>query len=107
MGSYRGDLHDRNMSNHATERMMSRLTEAERVAVRDVVNTVREAFPRGAVAVYAHRLAAHRDAECGSNGRNVVAISRDGRVSTVMLRRDNQPATADRLRVDRVLKGVF
>ena len=92
------------MANHATHRMMTRLTESERVAVREAVATVRSTITRGSVALYAHRLSEDRAAACGSNGRNVVAIIRDGRVATVMLRRDNQPATAARLRVDRVIR---
>lgn len=38
----------------------------------------------------------------GSNGDQVWMIVRDGRVVTMMLRRSNQPATPEALRVDRV-----
>ncbi len=39
----------------------------------------------------------------GSNGDCIWAIVRDGAVSTIMLRRSNQPATKAALRVDAVL----
>lgn len=86
--------------------MMSRLTEGERSEVRLTVQVVREAgliTPSEDLAIYAARLSSERAAECGSNGQNVVVMVRSGKVATVMLRRDNQPATRSALRVDRVL----
>jgi hypothetical protein len=92
---------------HAQDRMMSRLTESERSEVRLTVQAVREAgliTPTEDLAIYAARLSSERAAECGSNGQNVVVMVRSGKVATVMLRRDNQPATRTALMVDRVLK---
>ena len=60
---------------------------------------------KGSVAVYL----AHTDDFMGnyydnySNGRNIVAIIRNGHFVTAMFRRDEQPATAEALRVDRVI----
>jgi len=91
---------------HSRDRMMSRLTEGERSEVRLTVQVVREAgliTPSEDLAIYAARLSSERAAECGSNGHNVVVMVRSGKVATVMLRRDNQPATRSALRVDRVL----
>lgn len=98
------------MANHATQRILERLTPAEAQTVKANIATAVEVLPRGMdVAVYVHTLAAHRQSEddSRSNGQNVVAIFRGGRVATVMLRRDNQPATPAALRVARVIKGVF
>jgi len=92
---------------HARDRMMSRLTATERSEVKATVAAVRSAgliTPSEDLAIYAARLSASRAAECGSNGQNVVVMVRSGKVATVMLRRDNQPATRSALRVDRVLK---
>jgi len=86
---------------------MSRLTASERSEVKATVAAVRAAgliTPSEDLAIYAARLSASRAAECGSNGQNVVVMVRSGKVATVMLRRDNQPATRSALRVDRVLK---
>lgn len=98
------------MANHATQRILQRLTPAEAQTVKANIATAREVLPRGMdVAVYVHSLAAHRQSEddSRSNGEHVVAVFREGRVATVMLRRGNQPATPAALRVDRVIKGVF
>ena len=87
--------------------MMSRLTESERAEVKATVAAVREVgliTPTEDLAIYAARLSGERAAECGSNGQNVVVMIRRGKVATVMLRRDNQPATTAALMVDRVLK---
>lgn len=87
--------------------MMNRLTATERDEVKATVAVVREAgliTPTEDLAIYAARLSASRAVACGSNGQNVVVMVREGKVATVMLRRDNQPATRAALRVDRVLK---
>ena len=47
-----------------------------------------------------------RGALVGSNGSLVVAVVRDGRVSTIMLRREDQPLTAAALDVDQVVDLV-
>lgn len=52
-------------------------------------------------AVYAGRTT-DRGALIGSNGDQVWAIIREGRVHTVMLRRSDQPSTPQALRVRRV-----
>jgi hypothetical protein len=96
-------------NNHTRQRLQERLTADERKAVGASVRAaVAVHGSRGRIAVYAHRLTAHRVAECdsGSNGQNVVAIVENGRVKTVMLRRDNQPPTRHALRVDLVVRGA-
>ena len=91
---------------HTQQRLQERLTVDERrivgQAVRDAVST----YGRIDMAVYAHRLTAHRATQCDSrsNGQNVVAIVRGGVVKTVMLRRDNQPPTRSALRVDLLVR---
>ncbi len=98
------------MANHATQRILQRLTPAEAATVTANIATAGEILPRDLnAAVYVHSLAAHRQSEddSRSNGEHVVAIFREGRVATVMLRRGNQPSTPAALRVDRVIKGVF
>lgn len=94
---------------HTRQRLQERLTADERQAVGQAVRDAVATYgTRGRMAVYAHRLTAHRVAECdsGSNGQNVVAIVENGRVKTVMLRRDNQPPTRTALRVDLVVRGA-
>lgn len=85
--------------------MNSRLTEAERKQVATRIKAfLKTADNRTSYALYALKLSKHRQNGCGSNGRNVVAIIRNGRIHTVMLRRDNQPPTRAALRVDEVVK---
>lgn len=87
--------------------MMNRLTSTERAEVTATVEVVREAgLMNQDLAIYAARLSETRAVACGSNGRNIVVMVRSGKVATVMLRRDNQPATHTALRVDRVLKMI-
>jgi|13_taG_2_1085334.scaffolds.fasta_scaffold01031_10 hypothetical protein len=90
---------------HATERLMGRLTATERKTVIDAVQTIKPTIDRTeSVAVYTMDLGTSRTAPDGSQGRHVVAMIRGGRVATVMLRGDRQPATRTALRVDRVVK---
>lgn len=89
---------------HATERLMGRLTPSERKTVIEAVTALKPSIDRTeSVAIYALDLGTARTAPDGSQGRHVVAMVRGGRVSTVMLRGARQPATRTALRVDRVL----
>jgi len=91
---------------HTQQRLQERLTVDERRIVGQAVRDAVSMHGRIDMAVYAHRLTAHRATECDSrsNGQNVVAIVRGGIVKTVMLRRDNQPPTRSALRVDLVVR---
>jgi len=92
---------------HYRERVVDRLTDAERERLWDIVKAERPNIGgRESVALYAMRLPVYRTAACGSNGRNVVVIIRHGRVTTVMLRADHQIVSAERLRVDRLILKV-
>lgn len=90
---------------HALDRIRERLTPQEQrraEAALPVLNT----FPADRdYAVRLFRLQGQRNAAWGevSNGDEVWAIVRRGRVQTVMLRRSTQPATAEAMRVDRVV----
>jgi len=95
------------MNTHALSRLNIRVTDAEKVEVMSNIDAVVEVVGSQIdVAVYALKLDAHRATNCdsASNGQNIVAIVRKGVIRTVMLRRDNQPATRDALRVDKVIK---
>lgn len=67
-----------------------------------VVQECRRLTRANSVAVLVARLDEHRGGLIGSNGNMVWAIVRDGVVTTVMLRRDDQPATKVALHVDYV-----
>jgi len=95
------------MNTHALSRLNTRLTDAEKVEVISNVKAVVEVVGSQIdVAVYALKLDAHRASNCDSksNGQNIVAVVRKGVIRTVMLRRDNQPATRDALRVDKIVR---
>ena len=91
---------------HAFNRMAVRLTEAEKADVIDTANIATEIMGKVDFAVYALKLGAmrHSNDSSTSNGQNVVAVVRGGVLKTVMLRRDNQPATAEALNVSKVLR---
>lgn len=90
---------------HALDRIRERLTpqeQARATAALPVLNrfpTVKD------FAVRLFKLQAQRNERWGevSNGDEVWAIVRRGRVQTVMLRRSTQPATPESLRVDVVI----
>lgn len=56
----------------------------------------------GSAAVLVGRLREARGALIGSNGDEVWAVLRDGALVTIMLRRSDQPATPQALRVQHV-----
>ncbi|MCU0505466.1 MAG: hypothetical protein MUE82_06775 [Chloroflexi bacterium] len=95
-----------NTTSHATDRALTRIAAAglsgQKVlaAAADVAGRV-----NGSVAVLMTTLPEPRGAYwTESNGNQLWAIIRDHRVVTLMLRRDDQPARPDRLRVDRVMR---
>ena len=99
---------------HAAERLVARLSPEERVAIATAADRVAARVPSGSAAIRLCRLGAERAVDpAGMLARgdsavvvvarqDVVAIVRDGRVATIMLRRERQPFTAEALRVDRV-----
>ena len=98
---------------HYIERLQERMTPAEAsalvAAVAKLARTLDESLD---YAVHIMRLPDYRgswtidpDGSGISNGNNVWAIIRHGRVATVMLRRDAQPSTKEAFRVDRVGKA--
>jgi hypothetical protein len=105
------------ITSHATDRALGRLSEngIDGRAVLDRAAKVAKRFPDGSAAVLMARL----DSKVGdlsgdfygrdSNGEDVWAVVRNGRLATLMLRRKEQPATPDALRVDAVyrLKGAM
>lgn len=103
-------------SQHVLERIRERIDDdnlARVIFERALSSAAR--LQSGSHAVYVHRsrsfigdnLSDYHDRTV-SNGTLGVAIVRDGNIVTFMWRRDNQPATPDALRVDRVwhVKGV-
>jgi len=97
-------------TNHATERAMTRIAAAG-LSGRKVLAAsaaIASKCPAGrSVAVKLTTLPEHVGstnedfyARTESNGNQVWVIIRDRRVVTLMLRRDNQPETADAMRVD-------
>lgn len=90
--------------NHATQRMMSRLTSTERAQVVAKVQEAKALYGNSIdMAVYCVQLSSTRKADDGSTGSHVVAIVRKGTVHTVMLRGRNQPKTRAAMRVDEVV----
>ena len=99
------------ITNHATERAMERIAEAG-LSGRKVLAAAADIAPKmpcRSAAVLMTTLPAHvgsTDADyyarSSSNGNQVWCVIRDGRVVTLMLRRDNQPSTPDAMRVERV-----
>jgi len=99
------------MEPHAFQRIEERLTEDERTLVRARCEGLSQLFADRrdiSIAVLVLRLKAQRNRAWGevSNGDQVWAIVRGGRVKTVMLRRSTQPATADAMRVDHVVSDA-
>jgi hypothetical protein len=95
-----------NTTNHATERALQRVTDAG-LSGRKVLDAAASvaAAVNGSAAVLMTTLPEPKGTFwTESNGNQLWAVIRDHRVVTLMLRRDNQPATADRLRVDRVYR---
>jgi hypothetical protein len=91
---------------HYMERINERTPDLAPIIERRIVKAA-TSLPTGNHAVYIYRLPEFRGstdanyyARTVSNGNLVVAIIRDGIVSTVMLRRENQPMTADAMRVN-------
>jgi hypothetical protein len=88
------------------ERIMERLTEAGMNP--DLIAKVADALvalggtTTEAEAVRFYRFDAQKGDLSRSNGNTAWAVYREGRLVTVMLRRDNQPSTPQALRVDRV-----
>lgn len=95
-------------STHALGRMAERLTEEDRQRVTDALANVTAHKYRAAVAVRVARLSrSYGDPwSDGSNGSDVWAVIRGGRVATVMLRRKQQPTNPAAFNVDRVVLSV-
>lgn len=90
------------LTSHAARACSSRDIPAD--VVLDVVRRKLADRPTvDSVAVRVGRYAATRGALVGSNGDTVWAVVRGGVVTTVMLRRSDQPSTRAALRVDLVV----
>lgn len=99
------ETRDPRISNHATERAIERIAAAGLSGrkVLDCAADLASRLPDRSAAVLLTTLPEPKGQYwTESNGNQVWAVLRDHRVVTLMLRRDNQPATADRLRVDKV-----
>lgn len=90
------------ISGHATERLMGRLTDVDINSISDRAEYFADTHPTGSWAVLVYRCDAFMCDPTLSNGDSVVAIIRDGRVVTLMYRRSTQPFTPEALRVDDV-----
>jgi hypothetical protein len=98
------------MSAHYVNRLVERMTAAEAQALVGAIGKLATTMPADRdFAVHVLRLPQTRgewtfnpDGTGTSNGNNVWAIIRKGRVATVMLRRDAQPSTPAAFRVDAV-----
>lgn len=92
------------LSGHAWERVAERLEPWERGRVVLLVSGYLKANPRGSHAVRLLTLDVQRNEAWSntSNGDEVWAIIREGKVITTMLRRSTQPKTCASLRVERV-----
>jgi hypothetical protein len=93
---------------HYMERINERTPDLAPIIERRIVKAA-TSLPTGNHAVYIYRLPEFRGssdknyyARRESNGNLVVAIIRKGIVCTVMLRRDNQPATPESMSVENV-----
>jgi hypothetical protein len=101
---------DATRTNHSTERAIERMAQAglNASAVLNLAGQVARST-REATAVLIvtlpERAGDDRDDVLTreSNGNEVWSINRDGRIITLMLRRSNQPHTADAMRVNRVM----
>lgn len=95
---------------HAQQRTVERLTDAgmSKVGIDKVYHVANylESKVTGDTAVRLLVLPQRVNAAWGerSNGDQVWAIYRDGRLATVMLRRSTQPETPEALRVDKVVR---
>jgi uncharacterized membrane protein len=99
---------------HAIARLQVRLTAEEQAGLARTADAVARAVPSGSAAIRlatiapdrlvdpAGMLASADSAVTVSARQDIVAIVREGRVVTIMLRRHGQPFTAAALRVDRV-----
>jgi len=100
------------MGNHAEQRAAERIIAAGRSPQEAVslAERIARAYPRTDIAVRLMVLeGAYGDTQDDilsrmSNGDEVWAIIRQGSVTTIMLRRSNQPRTPEALRVDKVLR---
>ncbi len=100
------------MGNHAQQRAEERISACGRnpAEAYSLAERIARAYPRTDIAVRLMVLeGAYGDTEEDilsrmSNGNEVWAIIRQGVVTTIMLRRDNQPRTTEALRVDKVLR---
>lgn len=90
---------------HALGRMAERLTEEDRERVTDALERVTAHRYKASVAVRVARLSqAYGDPwSDASNGSDVWAVIRGGRVATVMLRRKQQPTNPAAFGVERVV----
>lgn len=95
------------LSGHVWERLLERCTEAEQVKARDLALAFIQAHQRGSHAVRLLRLGKQRGTPWAdrSNGDEVWAIVRHGRVTTIMLRRSTQPTQPANFDVDQVHLG--
>lgn len=97
------------MSQHAWQRVISRLQPAEQVAVLGRISVLEDYLrrhqPGSDIGVRVLKLDGQRNDAWSdqSNGDEVWAVVRRGDIRTVMLRRSSQPGTAAALRVDRVV----
>jgi hypothetical protein len=92
------------LTGHAWARVAERLEPWERGRVVLMVSAYLKAHPRGSHAIRLLVLDAQRNEAWSntSNGDEVWAIIRDGRVVTTMLRRSTQPKSCASLRVEQV-----
>ncbi len=95
-------------SRHAINRAAERLSPAELAQARAAADTYLKAHPRGSHAVRLMSLGKQRGVpwDDRSNGDEVWAIIRAGRVTTIMLRRSTQPVTRAAFDVDVVALHV-
>ena len=95
-------------TSHAVQRVVERCREAgvdPREVLTVAVSEARKCRRDESVAVRCAVLPEQVGEAWGerSNGNQVWAVVREGKVRTVMLRRQTQPATAQAMRVDRVV----
>jgi hypothetical protein len=88
-------------TSHAKDQAATRALPVEAIAFI-LEEELRGADLRKDLAVFVARTE-QRGEYVGSNGNTIWAIIRGGAVVTVMLRRDNQPATASAMHVDSVI----
>ena len=101
---------DATRTNHSTERAIERMAQAGLnpqavLALADQVARSTSVATAVLIVTLPDRAGDDRDdiLTRESNGNEVWSINRDGRIITLMLRRSNQPHTADALRVNRVM----